>query len=115
MGQETNQSFDEQSAMQQLKDLDVLNNFMFNAIATDPDAREPFFREILSTLLEKDIGDISIQAHLPGTTPERRGIYMDVAITESDDSPASCTIYNIEPQRYTETYLQKRVRFYQMD
>ncbi len=115
MSQNTNRHSEKQSAKQQLENLDVLNNFMFNAIATDPDVKEPFFREVLSTLLEKNIGDISVQAqsYFPGTTPGKRGIIMDAEIWEADDSPANCTVYNIEPQRYTETHLQKRVRFYQ--
>ncbi len=98
-----------------LKILSQGGNFLFNAIATDPYAREPVFREILSILLEKDIGHITVHAQtsFPGDTPEHRGICMDVAITEEDDSPASCTAYNIEPQCYKEAYLQKRVRFYQ--
>ena len=33
---------------QKLEDLNVLNDFMLNAIANDPDVGEPFFREVLS-------------------------------------------------------------------
>lgn len=98
-----------------LEDMDVLDNFMFNAIATDPDVAEPFFREVLSVLLEREIGKVSVHAQVfvPADNPERRGICLDVEITEEDDSTANCRIYNVEGQKYREENIQKRCRFYQ--
>ncbi len=105
----------EQRTQQKLEDLNVMNDFLFNAIATDSDIAEPFFSKLLSILLEKEIGDIhvSAQAFLPGNSPELRSICMDVEIREDDNSPAQCKIYNIEAQDYKEKFLQKRGRFYQ--
>ena len=67
-----------------LENLNVLNNFLINAIANDPDVAEPFFRLLISILLDIDIDRIVVhaQAFLPGNTPERRGIQMDVVVTE---------------------------------
>ena len=98
-----------------LEDLDVLDDFMLNAIANDPDVAEPFFQKVLSVLLEREIGEISVHAQVfvPADTPERRGICLDVEISEKDDSPAKCRIYNVEGQNYKENFLQKRCRFYQ--
>ena len=98
-----------------LEELDVLDDFMMNAIANDPDVAEPFFREVLSVLLEREIGEITVHAQvvIPADTPERRGICLDVAISEEDDSPAKCRIYNVEGQNYKEVFLPKRCRFYQ--
>ena len=98
-----------------LEDLNVLDDFMLNAIANDSTVAEPFFREVLSTLLERQIGEITVhaQSFLPGDTPELRGVCLDVEIHESDNSPASCSIYNVEAQNYRESYFQKRCRFYQ--
>ena len=45
---------------QRLEDLNVLDDFMLNAIANDPDVGEAFFREVLSVLLERDIGEIMV-------------------------------------------------------
>ena len=75
-----------------LEDLDVLDDFMLNAIANDPDVAEPFFQKVLSVLLEREIGEISVHAQVfvPADTPERRGICLDVEISEKDDSPAKC-------------------------
>ena len=98
-----------------LEDLDVLDDFMLNAIANDPDVAEPFFQKVLSVLLEREIGEISVHAQVfvPADTPEKRGICLDVEISEQDDSPAKCRIYNVEGQNYKENILQKRCRFYQ--
>ena len=100
-----------------LENLNVLNNFMINAIANDPDVAEPFFRLMLSILLDIDIDKIVVHAQdfLPGNTPERRGIQMDVVVTEyleTDETGASCRIYNVEAQLYPDN-LPKRNRFYQ--
>ncbi len=115
MNPKTNSPFDKQSAKQKLEDLDVLSNFMFNAIATDKNVAKPFFRKVLKILLEKEIGDIKINAQpfIPADTPDHRGIYMDVTIKEKFNTKNKRTIYSVEAQCYTEPYLQKRVRFYQ--
>lgn len=101
----------------ELKELDVLSNFMMNAIANDPDVSEPFFRLLLSILLEIEIGRITVQAQsvVPGDTPKLRGIRLDVEVTEhleENGKTANCRIYNVEPQLYVDN-LPKRSRFYQ--
>ena len=98
-----------------LDELNVLDDFMLNAIANDPDVGETFFKEVLSILLEREIGEIHVKAQsvIPGDTPELRGIRLDVEIYEEDDSPAQCRIYNMEAQTYPELNIQKRNRYYQ--
>ena len=98
-----------------LEELNVLDDFLLNAIANDPDVGEPFFREVLSILLEREIGEIQVKAQsvIPGDSPELRGIRLDVEIYEADDSPAKCRIYNLESQSYREEILPKRSRYYQ--
>ena len=100
---------------QRLEDLNVLDDFMLNAIANDPDVGEVFFQEVLSVLLERDIGEVTVKAQsvIPGDTPELRGIRLDVEIQEQDNSPAKCRLYNMEAQTYTGENLQKRNRYYQ--
>ncbi len=100
---------------QRLEDLNVLDDFMLNAIANDPDVGEAFFREVLSVLLDRDIGEIMVRAQsvIPGDTPELRGIRLDVEIQERDNSPAKCRLYNMEAQTYMGENLQKRNRYYQ--
>ena len=102
-------------ARPKLEELNVLDDFLLNAIANDPDVGEPFFREVLSILLEREIGEIQVKAQsvIPGDSPELRGIRLDVEIYEADDSPAKCRIYNLESQKYREESLPKRSRYYQ--
>ena len=103
------------STRPKLEELNVLDDFMLNAIANNPDVGESFFREVLSILLEREIGAIHVKAQsvIPGDTPELRGIRMDVEIYEEDNSPAKCRIYNMESQNYPELDIQKRSRYYQ--
>jgi hypothetical protein len=58
---------------------------MLNAIAMDPDIREPFFKEVLSVLLQREIGDIVVMAQsvMQGDAPDLRGIQLDVEIWEN--------------------------------
>ena len=100
-----------------LETLDVLSNFLMNAIANDPDICEPFFRLIISILLEIEVGRIIVRAQtfLPGVTPELRGIQLDVEITEyldDKETEADCRLYSIEPQLYQDN-LPRRNRYYQ--
>ena len=55
-----------------LEELNVLDDFLLNAIANDPDVGEAFFREVLSILLEREIGEIQVKAQsvIPGDSPE---------------------------------------------
>ena len=71
----TNKPFDE---------LDVLDDFLINAIAADPQVGKAFCRKLLSVLLQRKIGEISVIAQytFPASTPEYRGIRMDVKIEE---------------------------------
>ena len=89
---------------QKLEDLNVLNDFLLSAIANDPDVAEPFFRDVLSVLLEREIGEVTVRAQMviPGDNLRLRGIRMDVEILEEDNSPAKCRIYNLESQMYEE-------------
>jgi hypothetical protein len=68
--------------LRSLDELNVLDNFMLNAIAMDPDIREPFFKEVLSVLLQREIGDIVVMAQsvMQGDAPDLRGIQLDVEI-----------------------------------
>ena len=100
-----------------LENLNVLNNFMINAIANDPDVGEPFFRLMLSILLEMEIERVTVRAQsfLPGNTPGLRGIQLDVEVTEyldGNEKGADCRLFNVEPQLYKDN-LPKRSRFYQ--
>lgn len=49
---------------------------------------------MLSVLLEREIGEISVHSQMiiPADSPEKRGICLDVEISERDDSPAKLNV-----------------------
>ncbi len=67
------------------EELDVLDNFLMNAIATDKDVGEAFCRKVLSVLLQRKIGKVRVVAQytLPAQNPRYRGIRMDVKVEHS--------------------------------
>lgn len=99
------------------EELDVLDNFLMNAIATDEEVGEAFCRKVLSVLLQRTIGRIKIVAQytLPAQTPRYRGIRMDVKIEEFDkttDAPPA-NVYDLEPHLQENLDLPRHNRFYQ--
>lgn len=99
-----------------LEELDVMDDFLFSAIAADREVGEAFCRKLLSVLLGRKIGKIRVTAQhtLPAATPEHRGIRMDVEVEEYEEGqeqPAS--VYDLEPHRQTGMNLPRHNRFYQ--
>lgn len=43
-----------------LEELNIMDDFLLNAVTTDEEVGEPFCREILSVLLQREIGTIRI-------------------------------------------------------
>ena len=96
-----------------LKELNLIDDFLANAMATSTEYSQVCFRRILSVLLNKEIGDISVKAQniFIGDDTDLRGIRLDVEITEYDDDPT--TIYDIEPHLTNDTHYAKHNRYYQ--
>ena len=96
-----------------LEDLNVIDDFLMNAAASDREGGEEFCRLILSTLLEREVGKIHIntQKVISAGAPNLRGIRMDVEIIES--AGELINVYDIEPCRYHKRGLEKSNRFYQ--
>lgn len=101
------------------EELDVMDDFLMNAVAADAEMGEGFCRSLLAGLLQRDIGRIRIVAQrtIPASTPEHRGIRMDVEIEEErgaafGELPA-LNLYDLEPHLRKEASLPKHNRFYQ--
>ena len=62
-----------------LEELNVLDDFLMNAIVTTPVLGEAFCRSVLTMLLQRKINKINIisQRIVPPFTPDLRGIRMD--------------------------------------
>ena len=100
------------------EELDVIDDFLMNAIANDEEVNEEFFRTLLSVLLQREIGKIRITAQriIPANTPTLRGIRLDVEIKEYDETDVDLkakTIYDLEPHNKDGINLIKHNRFYQ--
>ena len=104
-----------------LEELNVIDDFMISAVASDKDVGVPFCRRILSVLLQREIGDIkvSVQQFVSAVTPEHRGIRMDVEIEECGDEANEdgefpiLNIYDLEPHLKNDMELERHNRFYQ--
>lgn len=104
----TNKTFEE---------LDVIDDFLMNAVAADPEVGEAFCRTVL--LLQKNIGKLNVSAQkiIPAMIPGLRGIRMDVEIVEEiakehADEP-DINIYDMEPHLQKGMNFAKHNRFYQ--
>ena len=101
------------------EELDVLDNYLINAVASDPEVAEPFFRRLLSVLLQRKVGKIRVETEkfFPGSAPDRRGIRLDVEVDEymSDgrEEPVITNVYDLEPHLRSEEAFPKMMRFRQ--
>ena len=97
-----------------LQELDLIDNFLSNAIASNRELGEPFYRLLLSVLLGKELKTVRVLAQqvIPAATPELRGIRMDVEITEYDEGTVT-NIYDMEPHLKDGLHLPKHNRYYQ--
>ncbi|MCM1468177.1 MAG: Rpn family recombination-promoting nuclease/putative transposase [Alistipes sp.] len=103
------------------EELDVIDDFLMNAVATDPEVGEDFCRTILSVLLQRNINKLRVEAQktIPANVPGLRGIRMDVEIIEEiteekrEGSGPAMNIYDIEPHLQNDMNFAKHNRFYQ--
>lgn len=101
-----------------LEELNIMDDFLINAIATDKEVGELFCREVLSVLLQREIGHIRVvsQRTIPALTPQLRGIRMDVEVVEdlsTDKGLPTMNIYDLEPHIPDGLDLLRHNRFYQ--
>ena len=97
-----------------LQELNLIDDFLSNAIASNEEINEPFYRLLLSVLLGKELKKIRVlsQRIIPASTPELRGIRMDVEIMEFDEE-AVTNVYDLEPHRKDQLNLPRHNRYYQ--
>ena len=101
-----------------LEELNIMDDFLINAVATDEEVGIPFCREVLSVLLQRKIGAIRVvsQRTIPALTPKLRGIRMDVEVVEdltSEEHLPAMNIYDLEPHLPEDMDLLRHNRFYQ--
>ncbi len=106
-----------------LEELDVIDDFLMNSLASDKEVGEEFCRVILSTLLQRNIGkvNVTVQKVMPPADPTLKGIRLDVKVEESfegeqregEGESAAMKVYDIEPHLAEGTDLPRHNRFYQ--
>ena len=98
------------------EDLDIIDDYMMNLVASDSVVGEEFSRTLVEALLQKPLGKIrvNVQRVIPGVQQEKRGIRMDVEVLEYDDieSPP-VNIYDVEFNKRTNIDISKHNRYYQ--
>lgn len=101
-----------------LEELNVLDDFLMNAIVSAPEIGEVFCKTVLSVLLQRKIGKLRIvsQRMIPPCTPKHRGIRMDVEVQEFEvdaDDMLPISIYDLESNLQKGVHLPRHNRFYQ--
>lgn len=99
-----------------LEEMDVMDDFLANAMVADEDVGEDFCRLLLGVLLQRQVGKLRINAQksFQGILPGKRGIRMDVEIKEdSNDSASGVNLYDLEPHLKNRINIPKHNRFYQ--
>ena len=101
------------------EELDVIDDYMANVVASDPVVGKAFSRALVEGLLQKKLGEhirVNVQRSMLGDTPEKRGIRMDIEIAEYDEHMLHAmpiNIYDIEPHKRKNIDIVKHNRFYQ--
>lgn len=102
-----------------LRELNVMDDFLMNAVASDEEVGEEFCRRMVSTLLNRNVGEVRVisQKGIQGATPELRGVRLDVEVVEpvitAGEKFPSMNIYDVEPHLRDDMHLARRNRFYQ--
>ena len=113
----------EKPIFRKLEDLNLIDNFLFQAMLSQEKDGEEFARILLSTILGKHIRKVKIipQKNILGLDTDKHGIRLDAYIEEvSDELDANQAdveiipnIYDIEPNNsYEKASLPKRIRYY---
>ena len=105
-----------------LEELNLLDDFLFNAMLAYPDTGEAFIRKLLETLFDRKFPHLKIRAQesCAGVNTDLRGARLDVYIEEDgsvqingDEIP---TVYDVEPDHNHKSAeikaFPKRARFY---
>ena len=112
----------EYAALRPLKDLNVIDNFLFGELCTDTPSGRRFVQIILETVLNRKISidKVIFERTLQGIETDRHGIRMDAYIhgrtkyKETGEEAERVTIYDLEPDNNSsdKAELPRRNRYY---
>lgn len=101
-----------------LKELNLLDDFLFNIMVTHPKIGEQFCRILLGMILGRSFGGLEViaqRAYYGGDT-NLHGAGLDVCLEEAPKSGRQGCIYDLEPSLYMKSVaaeaFPRRVHFY---
>ena len=106
--------------MKPLEEMNVIDDFLFTELICDETYGLEVCRMILSSVLKREIGDISYtpQRTVPGVTEKSHGIRLDAFVKERHNKGKQegedISVYDIEPDKRSgyKDMLPKRSRYY---
>lgn len=112
---------EKQAAKKKLKEMNLLDDFLFGSVVTSPEVGEPFVRSLLKIIFGREFKHLSVTAQkvFYGADSDLHGARLDVCIepTAEEAFEGAATIYDIEPDRSNgaadKKALPRRIRFYQ--
>lgn len=108
----------EATALSIIESMNLIDNFLFNEVMSDPKDGEVLCRIILESVLKRKVGRLTftLQRFIPGISDIAHGVRLDAYINEESNSndPANICVYDIEPDRKISkrTVLPRRCRYY---
>lgn len=111
---------EEQRARKKLAEMNLLDDFLFNAMAAYPEIGERFVKILLKIIFGREFKNLSVTAQKVyyGADTNLHGARLDVYLEPEieEDSDERVTVYNIEPDKRDNTSdkrdLPRRMRFY---
>ena len=97
-----------------LKDLNLLDSFLFSTATVDPNNAKLIARVIIRRVFGWNLTDIEVgtEKQYPGISVGQKGIRLDLEVIEKEDGKI-VRIYDIEPNAYVDKTIPKRSRYYQ--
>lgn len=100
-----------------LKELNLLDDFLFGTLLTYPELGEKFSRALLQTIFQREFGKLTVipQKIYYGSDTDQHGARLDVYMEEEDAARVS-SVYDVEPDqphgRLNKETAPRRLRFY---
>lgn len=111
-------SIEHHAAEKTLGEMNLLDDFLFNAVVSYPDIGERFVRSLLKIIFGREFKQLPVTAQkvFYGVAPSRHGARLDVYIETENDTEGRAAVYDIEPDQINKSAdirsLPRRVRFY---
>jgi len=107
-------------ARRTVQELNLLDDFLFNAVLSYPEIGETFARELLRVIFQREFGELKVipQKTYGGSDTDKHGARLDVYLEENLNTGKlmPSTVYDVEPNLNDDSLdvkaLPKRVRFY---